>query len=77
MPKDTIREVTDHHVCQTLTGLTLEHLPRDRSLGKGRRYHKGADAWRPGDRADSIFFLRRGQMAVMTSDLEGASLSCG
>ncbi|HLG18148.1 MAG TPA: Crp/Fnr family transcriptional regulator [Blastocatellia bacterium] len=71
MPKDTMREVADHRVCQTLTGLTLDHLPRDRSLGKGRRYRKGADAWQPGDRADSIFFLRRGQVAVMTSDKEG------
>lgn len=74
MSKDPMRQVADHRVCQTLTGLTLNHLPSDGALGKRRRYQRGADAWRPGDRSDSIFFLRRGQMAIMTSDLEGREL---
>ncbi len=44
-----------HLACQTLTGLTLEHLPRSGSLGRVRRFRKGTDIWRPEDRADRIY----------------------
>ena len=61
-----------HHLpCQTLTGLALEQLPEDDSLGRRKSYRKGADIWRPDDRADRIYFLRRGQVAVMSGDSEG------
>jgi CRP-like cAMP-binding protein len=61
----------NHLPCQTLTGLALEQLPADGSLGRTKRYRKGAEMWRPDDRADSIYFLRRGQVAVMSGDSEG------
>ena len=51
--------------------MALEHLPQDGSLGRPRRYRKGADVWRPDDRADRIYFLRRGQVVVMSGDTEG------
>ncbi|MDQ3754537.1 MAG: Crp/Fnr family transcriptional regulator [Acidobacteriota bacterium] len=54
-----------------MTGLALEHLPEDDSLGRSGRYRKGADIWRPDDRADCIYFLRRGQVAVMSCDSDG------
>jgi len=57
-----------HHLdCEALTGITLDHLPRDGSLGRTRRYAKGADVWQPEDPADRIYFLRRGRVAVMTA----------
>ncbi len=61
----------EHQNCQTLTGLTLEHLPRDGSLGRIRRYPNGADVWEPDDRQDRLYFLQSGQVAVTVSDMEG------
>ncbi len=52
-------------------GITLERLPRDGSLGRLRSFAKGADIWRPADRADRIYFLERGQVAVMMGDARG------
>jgi CRP/FNR family cyclic AMP-dependent transcriptional regulator len=60
-----------HHLdCEALTGITLDHLPHDASLGRLRRYSKGTDLWQPDDAADRIFFLRRGRVAVMTATPE-------
>ena len=74
MPSNNMPEFANHLACQTLTGLTLEHLPRDGSLGRVRHYRKNAVVWRPDDRADRIYFLRRGQVTVMTGDAEGHEL---
>ena len=71
MPKRDARQFSNHLSCQTLTRLTLEHLPRDGSLGRTRRYEKNADIWLPEDRADRIYFLKRGQVTTMTGDAEG------
>jgi Cyclic nucleotide-binding domain len=60
-----------HHLdCETLTGLTLDHLPRDGSLGRVRRFTKGTHLWQSDDDADRIYFLRRGRVAVMTATPE-------
>lgn len=71
MAKDNRLRFSNHLSCHTLTGLSLEHLPKDSSLGRTRRFRKGADLWRPDDRADHIYFLNRGQVVVMSSDSEG------
>lgn len=71
MPEDDQLRFSNHLPCQTLTGLALEQLPEDGSLGRRKRYRKGADIWRPDDRADRIYFLRRGQVVVMSGDSEG------
>ena len=55
-----------HRDCEALTGITLDHLPRDGSLGRVRRFTKGAFLWQPDDAADRIYFLRRGRVSVMT-----------
>lgn len=60
-----------HQDCQTLTELTIEHLPRDGSLGRSFSYRKGGYVWQPDDRQDKIFFLERGQVAIFLSDPEG------
>ena len=60
-----------HHLdCEALTGITVDHLPRDGSLGRIRRYAKGADLWQADDAADRVYFLRRGRVAVMTATPE-------
>ena len=56
-----------HRDCEALTGITLDHLPRDGSLGRVRRFAKGAYVWQPDDGADRIYFLRRGRVVVMTA----------
>lgn len=71
MRESDAHQFSNHLACQTLTRLTLEHLPTDGSLGRTRRYRKGTDIWRPDDRADRIYFLKRGQVTVMTSDAQG------
>jgi CRP/FNR family transcriptional regulator len=59
-----------HRDCEALTGITLEHLPQDGSLGRVRRYAKGAYLWHSDDAADRIYFLRRGRVAVVTATPE-------
>ena len=60
-----------HHLdCEALTGITLDHLPHDGSLGRVRRYAKGTRLWESDDAADRIYFLRRGRVAVMTATPE-------
>ncbi len=71
MAKEDSLRFANHLSCNTLTGLSLEYLPKDGSLGRTRRYRKGIDIWRPDDRANSIYFLNRGQVAVMSGDSEG------
>lgn len=68
---DDLLRFSNHLSCQNLTGLTFEQLPQDGTLGQIRHIGKGADIWRPDDRADRIFFLRRGRVIVMTGDSEG------
>lgn len=71
MVNNDTRRFSNHLSCQTMTGLTIERLPRDGSLGRVKRYRKGTDIWRTDDRADRIYFLNRGQVAVMSGDAEG------
>ena len=56
-----------HRDCEALTGITLDHLPRDGSLGRVRRFAKGAYLWQADDLADRIYFLRKGRVVVMTA----------
>jgi CRP-like cAMP-binding protein len=56
-----------HRDCEALTGITLDHLPSDGSLGRVRRFAKGAYLWRPDDAADCIYFLRKGRVIVTTA----------
>jgi len=71
MAQDEVFRFSNHLSCQSLTGLNLERLPQDGTLGQIRHIRKGGDIWRPDDRTDRIFFLRRGQVAVMMGDSEG------
>jgi CRP/FNR family cyclic AMP-dependent transcriptional regulator len=57
-----------HRDCEALTGITLDHLPRDGTLGRVRRFAKGAYLWQADDAADRIYFLRKGRVVVMTAN---------
>ena len=57
-----------HRDCEALTGITMDHLPRDGSLGRVRRFAKGAYLWQPDDVADRVYFLRKGKVVVMTAN---------
>ena len=59
-----------HRDCEALTGITLDHLPRDGSLGRVRRFAKGSYLWQPDDAADRIYFLRKGRVVIMTAKPE-------
>ena len=61
----------DHRTCQTLTEMTLQHLPQGGPLGQVRRYAKGADIWRPEDQSDRVYFVRRGEVTVLFADAQG------
>jgi CRP-like cAMP-binding protein len=52
---------------EALTGITLDHLPRDGALGRVRRLAKGAYLWHADDAADRVYFLRKGRVAIMTA----------
>jgi CRP-like cAMP-binding protein len=56
-----------HRDCEALTGITLDHLPRDGFLGRTRRFAKGAYVWHPDDAADRLYFLRRGRVVITTA----------
>ncbi len=71
MAQKNIPPLSDHRDCEILTGLTVENVPRDSSLGRARSYRKGGTIWQPDDRSDSIFFLLSGQIVVIVSDRSG------
>jgi CRP-like cAMP-binding protein len=61
----------EHHDCRALTTLTIEHLPPDGSLGKQLEFGRGVNVWQPGDRSDSLYFIKSGQAALIASSIEG------
>ncbi len=61
----------DHRTCQTLTDLTLHHLPKEEGLGRLKRYDKGMDIWRPDDQSDRVYFVQRGEVTILFSDAQG------
>lgn len=75
MPRRNALQFPDHRACEALTGLTLNQLPSDGSLGRVRQYDQGAYVWQIGDSADRIYFLQRGQVAVMVSNPQGREVT--
>ncbi|MCA1622742.1 MAG: Crp/Fnr family transcriptional regulator [Acidobacteria bacterium] len=77
MPQENIPPLPDHRDCEVLTGLTVDSVPRDNSLGRVRGVRKGGSVWKPDDRSDGIFFLQSGQIAIVASDRDGRELVLG
>ena len=61
----------DHRSCEVLTGITVQHIRPDGSVGRVRNFKKGSHIWHPTDAADRIFFLDRGEVAIVACDAEG------
>lgn len=75
MFRNNALQFPDHRACETLTGLTLNQLPRDGSLGRVRQYDPGTYVWQAGDPTDRIYFLQRGHVAIMVSDPQGREIT--
>jgi len=60
-----------HIVCDDLSRLMKEHMPEEVTFGRNADFPKGAYVWREEDEADSIFFLRSGQIAIKINDAKG------
>jgi CRP-like cAMP-binding protein len=58
----------EHRTCLTLTRLSVNHLPRDGSLGRVRKFRKGVDIWHADDQADRIYFLQHGEVDIFSGD---------
>ena len=71
MSNSEMPPLPDHRSCQALTGITVQHMPRDGSLGRVRRYPEGNYIWQPADAADRIYFVEFGQVAIIACDAEG------
>lgn len=71
MAQKSIPPLPDHTECEILTELTIDNVPRDESIGQTRRHRKGGNIWKPDDRSDGIFFLKSGQVGIVSSDREG------
>lgn len=67
-------ELREHRDCLTLTALTLEHLPRDHSIGHPRQYPKGSFVWTSEASDHNIYFLERGQIVILLSDETGCEV---
>jgi CRP-like cAMP-binding protein len=71
MRKNQVPDLPSHGACGQLVALTLQHLPRDRTLGSLRRYEKGEKIWAPEDFADRVYFLKKGQVVIRTGTIQG------
>lgn len=70
-PKPANRPFRDHGSCKALTDLTVQHLARDPTLGRCRRYGKGGEIWHPEDKADRLYLLQQGQVVILSQDAAG------
>ena len=71
---ESLKALPDHEDCEILTGLTVDNVPRDASLGRAKEYRRGANIWKPEDRSDSIFFVLSGQVAIISGDRDGREI---
>ena len=70
--KSSIELPFNHHKdCEALTELTIEHLPKDGSLGRKLRHCKDSFIWDADDRQDKIYFLEKGKVSISFIDSEG------
>lgn len=58
----------EHRTCVTLSRLSLEHLPQDPPIGRRRTFRQGRAIWQPEDRADRMYFIERGEVAIFSGE---------
>lgn len=61
----------EHENCQTLSRLTIEQIPADGVFGTSYEFQRRSFVWKPGDRADKIYYLRKGKISIIGVDREG------
>lgn len=64
----------EHRDCGTLTRLSIEHMPRDRSIGRRRKFRKNSEIWQSEDSDDRVYFLEGGEVAILSGDLGARDL---
>lgn len=64
----------EHRDCRTLTGLMIEQLPDEGSVGRARSFGKGTFVWTSESTTHYVYFLKRGQVAIMVSDDAGCEV---
>lgn len=71
MAKKIFTNLSNHAVCRTLTGLTINQIGKSDVQGRIRQYQKAENIWQADDKADGIFFLRQGKVAILACDADG------
>lgn len=74
MPLDLKFPQGEHEDCRKLTEITVAHLPADDSLGRSLRISRHSFIWQPGDRADKIYFLKKGRVRLSGVDHDGREI---
>lgn len=64
----------EHENCRTLSQLTIEQIPSDGVLGTSYEFRKRSFIWKPGDRSDKIYFLKKGRVIIFGVDREGREI---
>ena len=71
---DDAHPLRNHGDCRTLTGLVYDSLPSDRTLGRVHRYSKGEMLWTFDESRHDVYFLKRGQIAILLNDSAGCEV---
>ncbi len=64
----------NHHDCRTLTGLVYDSLPPERALGAVHHVAKGTFLWTADTTRHDVYFVKRGQVAILLSDSVGCEV---
>lgn len=63
-----------HQDCRILTGLVYDSLPPERALGPAHHVAKGEFFWTFDTARHDVFFVKRGQVAILLSDSVGCEV---
>ncbi len=63
-----------HQDCRTLTGLVYDSLPPEQALGPSHHVTKGDFLWTSGTARHDVYFVKRGQVAILLNDSAGCEV---
>lgn len=67
----------EHEDCRALTEITVANLPTDERFGTLLKFPRGAFIWQPDDRADKLYFLKKGRVGIAGIDRNGSEVILG
>lgn len=67
-------ELRSHRDCERLTGLVYEYVAQEPTLGRQRNFAKGTFIWNRKTSHHAVYFLRRGQVAILLNDANGCEV---